>query len=49
MSQFEGKAAVMVLGGGMGLGSSLQHQGIAGKEDLVALKGLGSSAAPGTR
>lgn len=49
MSQFEGKVAEMVLGGGMGLGSSLRHQGIAGKEDLIALKGLGSSAAPGTR
>lgn len=49
MSQFEGKAAVMVLRGGRGLGSSVLHQGITGKEDLIALKGLGSSAAPGTR
>lgn len=49
MSQFEGKAAVMVLRGGRGLGSSVLQQGITGKEDLIALKGLGSSAALGTR
>ena len=49
MSPFEGKAAVMVLGGGRGLGSSVLHQGVTGKEDVIALKSLGSSAAPGTR
>ena len=31
-----------------GLGSSVLHQGVTGKEDVIALKSLGSSAAPGT-